>query len=411
MSNTPLQVHVLPNGLKTVIEPIDGARSVSVHLRFEFGGKDDPRDKSGLAALAEATALRGSPGFPLRKILNTLDDYGIDRECSTSVEHTDFAFSCLPQYLAPALRLYGKLLWSPAFTARQLKVARELTEEAILDMEDGPGQKATWLAYRVALGRRLGRHPLGGLDTLSRVSRNEVEGFWKRFRSARSLQVTVTGAATEEGALEMVAQAFGHWACGPKVRAARPRFRPREAETHIEGDCEQTHIRLAYPTAPLGHPLYYAGVLAQTVLSGGSANRLFSEVREKRGLAYQVGAFLRPWRGGALMVVCAGTSKARANETLRVCKAELRRLSTITRAELERARSIVKGYVLTAGELPEPRSGSLAADLFLTGRPRRLSEIVEDLDRISLEQVREFVRVFPPAPLAAVTVGRARTPH
>lgn len=405
MSNTPLQVHVLPNGLKTVIEPIDGARSVSAHLRFGFGGKDDPRGKAGLAALTEATALRGSPGFSLRRILNTLDDHGIDRECSTSVEHTDFAFSCLPQYLAPALKLYGKLLRSPAFSARQLDVARELTEEAILDLEDSPAQEATWLAYRAALGDRLGRHPLGDLNTLSRISQSEVKGFWKKSGFASSLQVTVTGAVTEEGVLEMLARAFGHWPRGPNVRAARPRFRPREAEIHLEGDHGQTHLRLAYPTAPLGHPRYYAGVLAQTVLSGGSANRLFTEVREKRGLAYQVGAFLRPCRGGALMVVYAGTSKARAHETLEVCKAEIRRLSTITRAELERARAIVKGHVLTVGELPEPRSASLAADLFLTGRPRRLAEIVEALDRVSPEQVREFVRAFPPGPLAAVTLG------
>jgi predicted Zn-dependent peptidase len=405
MRTRSLPVHTLSSGLRAVIEPIEGARSVSAHLRFDFGGKDDPPGRAGLAALTEATVLRGSPGMSLRKLLNALDDYGVDRESSTSVEHTDFAFTCLPQCLGPVLKLYGRLLANPSFPAQQLETAREIAEQAVLDMEDNPAQTATWRAYRAALGGRLGRHPSGRIETLRTTTRGDVESFWRRFRSAAMLQVTLAGAVEEQEAMRMLEAAFGQWETSASASPARPRFQPRNAEKHYDGKHGQTYIRLAYPTAPPGHPLYGAGVLVKTVLAGGSANRLFTEIREKRGLAYHVGGFCRAWRGGALMIIGAETTRARSGETLKVCKGELARLTTITEPELERAKSIVKGYLLTSGELVESRAFSLAVDLFLTGRPRRLSEIVDAIDSVTLDETRELVRAFPPSPLTVVTLG------
>jgi len=405
MDDSDLQVHTLSNGVRAVVEPVPGALSVSVSLRFDFGSKDDPPRKEGLAALTEATVLKGCRGMSARRIMDTLDDCGVDRESVTTAEHTNFAFNCLPEYLEPSLKLYGKSLLSPTFPLRQIEVSRELTEEAIFDLEDSPARNAMRLAFTAALGRRLGRSSLGRLETIRSVTQDDVREFFGMHRSPAALQVCIAGAIDTCEAVRQVEEAFGHWPAGPARKNFRPRFRPRSAEKHFPGDHELSHICLAYPTAPVGHPQHYAGVLAQTVLCGGSSARLLAEVREKRGLAYQVGGYYRSWCGGALMVIHAACTNARVRKTLEVCLAQVQGLARMNGAHLRLAKAIVKGQLLTGGELAESRSAMLANDLFLTGKPRRLSEIIQGVESVTMEEVRAYLKAFPPHPLTVVTLG------
>ena len=405
MAGPDLQVHTLANGVRAVVETIPGALSVSVSLRFDFGSKDDPPKKEGLAALAEATALKGCRGMSARRIMDALDDRGVDRESVTTAEHTNFAFNCLPEHLKPSLKLYGRALLSPTFPRRQIEVSRKLTEEAISDLEDSPARNAMRLAFTAALGRRLGRSSLGRLKTIRSVTQDDVRGFFETHRSPAALQVCIAGAIDTCEALKQVEEAFGHWPAGPARKNSRPRFRPHSAEKHCPGDHEQSHICLAYPTAPVGHRLHYAGVLAQTVLCGGSSARLLAEVREKRGLAYQVGGHYRSWRGGALMVIYAACTSARARKTLEVCLDQVEGLARMNRSHLRLAKAIVKGQLLTGGALAESRSATLANDLFLTGKPRRLSEIIQGVESVTMKEVRGYLRAFPPHPLTVVTLG------
>src|SRR5207237_9213010 len=114
--------------------------------------------------------------------------------------------------------------------------------------------------------------------------------------------------------------------------------KPPEKRAHLPKDTTQTQIGIAYPSVPIGHPDYYAALGAVNVLSGGMSSRLFTEVREKRGLCYAVGASYSTFKERGDVICYAGTTNERAQQTLDVTLAELKRLKDdVAAEEVERA--------------------------------------------------------------------------
>ena len=158
---------------------------------------------------------------------------------------------------------------------------------------------------------------------------------------------------------------------------------------------------------PRGHDLYYAGQLVIAILSGGGSSRLFTEVREKRGLAYSVSAFYQAYRGGGSNgCLCRVQLLTARRETLDVCQSELARLRRdVTAEELIRAKTVLKGRLFTIGDLPEGRAGGIIEDLFLEGRVRTIDEISVGIDAVTLDQIPQYIETFPPTPNTLLVLG------
>ncbi|MCA1684598.1 MAG: insulinase family protein, partial [Planctomycetia bacterium] len=183
---------------------------------------------------------------------------------------------------------------------------------------------------------------------------------------------------------------FGDWPVGPEPavqeRAAGP------ARDHIVRDTQQIQIAMAYPSATVASPDYYRARAATAILGGYSSARLFTEVREKRGLCYSVYASYESQRDRAAVLCYAGTSAERAQETLDVTAAEVERLARggVELEELETMRAGLKSSLIMQQESSMSRSGSLASDWFYLGRVRSLDEISAALDALSPESVNEY---------------------
>src|SRR5262249_31387105 len=148
-----------------------------------------------------------------------------------------------------------------------------------------------------------------------------------------------------------------------------------EKRAHLEKETTQTQIGIAYPSVPIGHPDYYAALGAVNVLSGGMSARLFTEVREKRGLCYAVWATYQTLRDRASVLCYAGTTNERAQETLDVMLGELKRLQEgIEKEEVERVQAGLKSSLIMQEESTSARAGTLASDWYYLGRVRTFDE-------------------------------------
>ena len=137
--------------------------------------------------------------------------------------------------------------------------------------------------------------------------------------------------------------------------------------------------------------------MAISVLSGGMGARLFSEVREKRGLVYSVSAFSRVLKTHGYTMAYAGTTPDKADETISVLTDELRNISKgVNQNELERARIGLLSQLVMQGESTGSKASNLANDYYLIGRNRSPKEIKESLNNISLEQLNEFLKTYNP---------------
>ncbi|MDE3000408.1 MAG: pitrilysin family protein [Gemmatimonadota bacterium] len=400
------QRHTLKNGIEVVAESMPGAQSVVVAFRFGFGARDDPADRLGLAWVAEETLFKGTPNRDARSIYDAFDSLGARRGSATAVEFTEFHAQLLPRHFSEGLRLYAEVFCGASFPDEQVEVAKTLALEELKRLEDNPTHQVMYLTYQAALGDPMGRNPLGKAPTIAAIEPDDARGFWRRLCSPRRLFISVAGGLETEAMFRAVDEAFGGWErSGPAARDPLP-ISVADRTVHHTKQSEQAHICLLFCAAPRGHALYYPTQLAVAVLSGSGSSRLFTEVREKRGLAYSVSASYRARRGGGLIALYAGTTADRADETLSVCRREVGRVAEdVTQAELDRAKTVLKGQLFTAGDLPEGRVGSMMDGLFINGRPRSTGQIAAGIDGVTLDRISASLETFPPSPSTIVTLG------
>ena len=201
---------------------------------------------------------------------------------------------------------------------------------------------------------------------------------------------------------DQVERLFGDWQ-GDAAAAAALGERG-EKRRHIDKDLAQTQIAAAYASVPVGDPEYYAAMGAVHVLSGGMSSRLFTEVREKRGLCYSVWASYQTFKDRASVIAYAGTTNERAQETFDVLMGELRRLPDgIETEEVERVQAGLKSSLIMQQESTSARALSLASDWYNLGRVRSFDEIQSAVNALTAE--------VDPRPRPPSSAGRLHHRH
>ena len=166
------------------------------------------------------------------------------------------------------------------------------------------------------------------------------------------------------------------------------------------------HIGIAYDSVSYRDPDYFAAWAAVSVLSGGMSSRLFTEVREKRGLCYSVSASLSSLRDEARVLCYAGTTAERAQETLDVTLAELQRLGEgIEDEELSRCQARAKSSLIMQQESTLARASSVARDWYHLGRVMTLAEVREKIDALTVQNVLDYVHTHPAGQFTLLTIG------
>jgi predicted Zn-dependent peptidase len=175
---------------------------------------------------------------------------------------------------------------------------------------------------------------------------------------------------------------------------------------HLTKETTQTQIALAYASVPIGDADYYAAMGAVNVLSGGMSARLFTEVREKRGLCYAIWASYQTFKDRASVLCYAGTTNERAQETLDVTLAELQNLQEgIEPEEVERVQAGLKSSLIMQEESTSARAGTLASDWYYLGRVRSFDEIQAAINALTPERIVRHLRRCPPRDFTIVTLG------
>ncbi|HXT59352.1 MAG TPA: insulinase family protein, partial [Pirellulales bacterium] len=183
---------------------------------------------------------------------------------------------------------------------------------------------------------------------------------------------------------------------------------------HLQHDSNQTQIGIAYPSVAYRDADYYQASAAIGVLSGGMSSRLFTEVREKRGLCYTVYATHSTLLDRGSVFCYAGTSAERAQETLDVTLAEVIRLSDgIEPGELDRLKARIKSGLIMQQESSSARSGSLVRDWYYLGRVRTLDELGAIVEALSPDSINAYLAKHRPGDFTIVTLGPKplETPH
>ena len=401
-------VHALSNGLTLLIEPMSGVRSAAMSLLLPCGAANDPADAIGAAGILGELSLRGAGSRTSRELSDDLDRLGLQRGMSASLYHTRYTAAATANNLLAGLSLYADVVQRPRLDDAEFEPAQQLALQELEGLDDDPRSLVLIELRRRHWPDPLGRNTMGVAEHLEALTIGRCRTEFERRYTPRGAILGIAGDVDPQRVIELVERSFGGWN-GPAPVAIDPNAVKTTAIDFIEQKTEQTHIGIACPYVRDSDPDYYTARIAAEVLSGGSSGRLFTEIREKRGLCYSVGTSYAPLRDRASLLGYAGTSNERAQATLDAFLEEMAKLQDgVTEAEVERHKVGLLSNTVMSGESTGARAGGITSDFFSRGRVRTLAEIVEKISAVTAKDVDAFVRRQPLGPFTVVTVGPTR---
>lgn len=400
----PILSHTLANGLVLVAEPMPWLQSAAFTLLVPAGSAHDPADRCGLSGFTCEMAMRGAGPRDSRRLIQDLDNLGVERSDAVSEAHTRLSGATLAASLPQALAIYADVVRRPHLPPSQLESARGVMIQEWRAIEDEPAEKVMVELRRRHFPEPWGRPPQGELKALEATAIDDIHQHFGQCYTPRGTILGVAGQFSWERLKAQVEDLFGDWAARDgAVIAQAP---PRRAYAHVPFESNQTQIGIAYASVPYRHPDYFRAFGAVGVLSGGMSARLFTEVRERRGLCYSVYATCQTLRDLGAVFCYAGTSTQRAQETLDVTLRELVRLKQgIEPQELDRVKARIKSTLVMQQESSSARSATIARDWYHLGRARSLEEVCGLVDALSAESINAYLAEHPPKEFTVVTLG------
>jgi predicted Zn-dependent peptidase len=385
-------------------EPTKSLESVAFTFLLPGGCSYDPANRFGLASLTCEMMLRGAGDRDSRAWISELENLGVERGESVGTTQASYGGATLRDNLPAALELFADLLRRPMMPKDQFEQGRSVCLQELRGVDDDPSHKLMIELRQRQYPDPWGRSSHGDEAGLRAIKLDDVRKFHATHYRPNGTILAVAGNFDWPKLCERVEKLFGDWKQASD--AAPVAANGRHATSHIPFESTQSHVGIAYPTIPYKHPDYFQAWAAVGVLSSGSSSRLFTEVREKRGLCYTVNASLHTQRERAAVFCYAGTTAERAQETLDVTLGELNRLADgIEANELARLKARIKSSLIMQQESSSSRSGALAREWYHLGRARTLEEIGKLIDGLTRDSINDFLRANPPKDMLVVTLG------
>jgi zinc protease len=339
---------VLPNGIVLLVSERHALPIVAMNAYVRAGAVLDPPASLGLANLTAELLTRGTARRSGPQIDQAIESVGGSLGSGGGRDGASVSLGVLKRDLALGLDLLAEVLTQPAFPEPELKRKVEEIQAALQNAETEPGSVA-WRALAPLLypGHPYARPVSGTLTTVATLDRDQVARFHRERYRPDATVIAVVGDVTTAEVRAAVTARLGAWMPPPTplpVIPIAPPVAPAESRV-LTRPLTQTTVLLGRPAIRQDSPDYPALVVANYILGGGSASRLYSRVREERGLVYGVDATLSAARHGASQTVSLQTRNESAPEAVRLVREEMRRIggADATPRELELAKAYLIG--------------------------------------------------------------------
>lgn len=404
MKQQIIRTRTFDNGLTVVLEPMADVQSAAFSIMVPAGSIYDPEGANGEAAVLADMIVRGAGPRDSRQLSNDLDNLGVQRHEAPGPQHISFAGATIADKLPEALRIYADIVRRPHLPEAEFEPAVAGLEQSLKAVEDDPRQKVIQELRRRTYPEPWGWPSDGTLAELPNVTYAGVRRHFEECFRPNGTIIGIAGNIDADRMISLIEELFAGWQTkgDPAVKIV-PRTPSRE---HIPHDSTQMHIGVAYRSVPYRDPDYYAAWAAVDVLSGGMSSRLFTEVREKRGLVYSVYATLHTLRDDARVLCYAGTTAERADETLAVMLRELERIGEgIEPDELDRCKARAKCALVMQQESTGARASSIGRDWYHLGRVRLLDEVHRAIDALDVQTILDYVHAHPARDFDILSIG------
>jgi len=398
--------HILKNGMVVLGEPMEAVRSVAFDFMLPAGAAVLAEGCCGAANVITDWIFRGSGDKDSRGLSDALDGLGLHRAGSVGSSHIAIGAALEAGNLAEAIKLYADIILKCRLKEDEFELARQLAIDGVVSLDDAPRQKVVLKVREQFYPSPLGRSTAGEIAELKVLTAPDTRQIIKDKFNLSETIFAVAGKYDFDAIVSILDSRFSILDTSIQHRASSIEHPASSKYTHIHNDGAQVHIGLMTETVKPTDEDYYNARVAVSVLSGGMSARLFTEVREKRGLCYAIGARYHGLKEAAGIMCYAGTTPERGQETLDVIIREFNGLEKgISKEEIERAKVGLKAALVLQSESSSSRAGAIGSDYYMFGRVRGLDEIKNKIEATSVDSVLGFLREKQFGDFTVVTIG------
>ncbi|MDA9101340.1 insulinase family protein [Omnitrophica bacterium] len=344
----------LPNGVRVVTVPMQERDSASVAIWVQTGGRFESKKESGISHVLEHMLFKGTKRRTTRQIKEEIEGVGGVLNAFTSEEVTCYFAKLLKEHYPRALDVLSDMVNHATLDGGELMKEKTVILEEIKMYRDLPAHHVHELLGELLWrGHPLGRPIAGTVESVAAMTRKQVVEYKKRYYQPKNILVSVSGPVQHYEVLDLVKRHFPQTGYGRASKFQTFRGKQSVPRAHfMEKDTEQTHFALGLHGYSKSHPDRYSLGLLNIILGANMSSRLFEQVREKRGLAYEIRSSLSFYQDTGAVTISAGVETKKTAMTLAVILKELEKLKRkpVTDGELRRAKDYFMSQLYLALE-------------------------------------------------------------
>lgn len=399
---------VLENGLRIVSERLEHFMSVSLGIWVNVGSRDEGEKDNGVSHFIEHMIFKGTAARNSLRIAKELDAIGGLSNAFTGTEYTCFHSRVLDRHLHDLVGILCDIFLHSLFDAQDMNRERQVILQEINMLEDTPDEQIhVLLSSLFWMNHPLGMPVMGTPQTVSAINKETVLNHIRHFHTPGRIIVAAAGNVEHESLVGFLRPYFEAL---PQVGEDRLRTAPKgnAAISCRYKDLEQVHVCLGGAGPHLSSDLRFAAAVLNTILGGNMSSRLFQEIREKRGLAYNVYSFLSSFLDSGLLGIYLGTDAGQANRALEVIHREIRKIQKgkVSRTDLRATKEHLIGGLLLSSENTDTQMMRLAKNEGVFGRHVSYDEVVARIEKVTVDDVVAVAeQAFKGRGVSLVTLG------
>jgi predicted Zn-dependent peptidase len=408
---------VLENKLRLLTAKMPHTQSVSVSLFIGIGSRYETDSEAGISHFVEHLCFRGTAKRPTaREISTAIEGVGGLLNGGTDKELTTYWCKVAVPHFGLALEVLADMLLNSRFQPQDIEKERRVIVEEIKMSFDFPPQRVGMLIDELLWPEHpLGRDIAGTKKSVNAISRDMMLGYVAGQYRPDNTVVAIAGNIRHEAIVAAVNQALGNWT-NPPQPSEYANFQGQLGRRFCleTRDIEQAHLCLALPGLSLVHPRRFALDLLNIILGEGMSSRLFTEIRDKRGLAYSIHSCVDHYLDCGSVMIYAGVEPKNLATTIKAILEQLSNLKDeIPEAELTKAKELAKGRLLLRMEDSRNVAGWMGGQEILTRRiltPERVIALINAITAEELKQLAGELLVSRQLRLAVVSPVTAEEP-
>ena len=401
----------LSNGLRICLEPRPWLKSCAIGLYIGSGSRFETPQTLGVSHCIEHMLFKGTESLSARRIAEITDDTGGTLNAFTAKEFTCLYARVLSRHTRTIFSVIADMALHPALREQELETEKSVILEERSSYEDSPEDLCMDTFYESYWpDDLLGQNIVGTRESIMSLTPDMIRAHMEKYYVPERMVVVFSGAFDRGEVLADCEKHFGALQnTGNPLRYTVPQT--AQFIRTVPKDLQQNVLTLGFPGVPLEDKRLHAYTYACTILGGAESSRLFQRIREELGLVYSIDAFHTALLGTGVacisMALSAEKEKIALGETMRLCREFP---ETLTESELERAKMQAVAAVTMSLESPGSSASRIGRNLLLLGRVLTEEELLEMLQSVTADDVREAAReMFRDGNVSLCAVGNTKT--